>query len=134
MIIFILCILNAGAGLYVVDSRSNPNKVVPNNTFIVGRYWSSWRRSYYAYDVYCYSNSTSSNVGYYLFPNGGKYYSGYNNVQTLRQTPSGIRLHFSSSSGGYWGIFTCQIPDSNGNTVETSIGIYSSTPGICVHP
>ena len=43
---------------------------------------------------------------------------------------SGVRLYFYShyNTPDIWGIFTCQIPDSEGNNVETSIGIYSSKP------
>ena len=92
---------------------------VANNSLIV-------KKSYMG--VYCYSNSTSTNIGCYIFPDSVSQYSNsYHDYIIQRQTNSGVHLH-SSYGANMWGIFTCEIPDSEGNTVETSIGIYSSEP------
>ena len=84
-------------------------------------------------DVYCYSNSTSPNVGYYMFPNGGRVYNDYSHYYYAisRLSYSGVRIYnYNYSTPNIRGIFTCEIPDSKGNTIETSIGIYSSMPGM----
>ena len=110
-----------GAGLLVQGSPA------ANNTYIVYT-----NNRYSTYEIYCYSNSTSSSVGYFRFPNNQLRYSGslYTHYVS-RQSPSGIKMYNNQRSYGYpslFGIFTCQLPDAEGNTVETSLGIYSSTP------
>lgn len=116
---FSIYVFLTGAGLYVDGSPA------PNNTFISG-----FSSRYSTYNVYCYSNSTSTSVGYFRFPNGGRYYSSYPDYHYIsRQNPSGIYMY--KRSGTYlqsYGIFTCELPDSEGNIVETSLGIYSSIP------
>ena len=87
--------------------------------------------SYCRVDVYCYSNSTSTSAGYYIFPNDIRQYSisDYYDYSVAREAYSGIRINnYASYNPDIWGIFTCEIPHSEGNTVETSIGIYSSMP------
>ena len=127
----VFCATHAGSGIYVQSSQDITNTAVVNNSLIVQRsicYYCSEN----VIDLYCYSNSTSQSVGYIEFPNGGRYYSSqYYYYYPERQTYSGIRLYGTKSryqSIGIWGIFTCELPDSEGNTVKTSIGIYSSTP------
>ena len=99
---------------------------VTNNSLIVQR-----SRCYYCkVNVYCYSNSTSVNTGYYIFPNGGRISdSRYYDYTVDQRSYSGVRIRsYRYDTPDIWGIFTCEIPDSEGNTVETSIGIYSSMP------
>ena len=91
----------------------------------------SYTCSYCRITLDCYSNSTLTSVGYFLFSNGARLYSNsrYYDYNIYRLTNSGVRLRSYSTSGpDIFGIFTCELPDSEGNTVETSIGIYSSTP------
>ena len=108
-----------GAGFYVDESNYLNNVAVANNSLIVTRHS--------RVDVHCYSNSTSTNIGYYIFPDSvSQYRSSYHSYNIYRQTNSGVRLY--SYNTNIWGIFTCEIPDSEGNNVETSIGIYSSMP------
>ena len=110
------------------------NTPIANNTMIVGGSCSSCN-----YNVYCFSNSTSSSVGYYVFPNGVRYSSSSYNHYISRESVSGIRIYSNAYYNRYygtrnipsiWGIFTCELPDSEGHTVETSIGIYSSRPSV----
>ena len=109
-----------GAGFHVDHSYYLNNVAVANNSLIV-------KQSYSYLEVYCYSNSTSTDIGYYIFPDSvSQYSSSYHRYSINRRTSSGVRLY--SSNPNMWGIFTCEIPDSEGNTVETSIGIYSSKP------
>lgn len=92
-------------------------------------------------DLHCYSNSSSSSVGYIYFPNGRRYSSSYTYYYYMvvsRVSPSGILTYnYRHYDPDYWGIYTCQIPDSNGRTLETNIGIYSSMPSmyqfVCVN-
>ena len=89
--------------------------------------------------MYCHSNSTSQSVGDYFYPDGYTTYSdsipsyyiitmcteldmlvfGYVNV---------IHIHPLSGVSSF-----CKIPDSDGNTLEVSIGIYSSMPSEFKH-
>ena len=91
----------------------------------------SYSCSYCRVDLICHSNSTSQSVGYYIFPNGARLYSNsdYGDYNIFRDGYSGIRVRsYSSSTPDYYGIFTCELPDSEGNTLYTSIGIYSYMP------
>ena len=134
---FLPSLLNVGAGIYVANSYYIANTPIANNTMIVGGSCSS---SSCNYVVYCFSNSTSSNVGYYVFPDGTRKNSNnYYDHHISRESVSGIRIYsnayYSHYYGGrniprMWGIFTCELPDSEGHTVETSIGIYSSRPSV----
>ena len=121
-------IIKTGAGFYVASSYYLNNVAVTNNSLIVQK-----SSCYYCsrVEVYCYSNSTSANTGYYIFPNADRISSDSRHYDYTvdQQTYSGVRIRSYSSRTPYiWGIFTCEIPDSEGNTVETSIGIYSSMP------
>ena len=123
-------ILYAGAGVYVVNSDSHKYTAVPNNALIV-------RDSSCSYscqvDFYCYSNSSSSSVGYIIFPNGGQVYNDYDyyDMSVSRVSPAGIRAHnYHNYNPDYWGIYTCQIPDSLGRNIVRNIGIYSSMPSM----
>ena len=116
-----------GAGFYVSSSYYLNNVAVTNNSLIVQK-----SSCYYCrVAVYCYSNSTSSTTGYYIFPNGHRRSSDSRHYDYTvdQQSYSGVRIRsYRHDTPNIWGIFTCEIPDSDGNTVETSIGIYSSMP------
>ena len=122
--------MHEGAGIYVHHSQyfASTSGAVANNSLIVLKpYTCSYCRIY----LDCYSNSTLQSVGYFLFSNGARLHSNtdYYDYNINRLTNSGIRLRsYSTSTPDLFGIFTCELPDSEGNTVETSIGIYSSTP------
>ena len=124
-----------GSGLYIQSSVYVNQQAVLNNSLVVprSRSCSNYYCSETVLDLYCYSNSTSSSVGYYMYPDGNRYSSSDSYRYTVvRQSYSTLQLYGASSryygSMSIWGIFTCELPDAEGNTVETSIGIYSSSP------
>lgn len=124
-------IILAGAGIHVVNSYYTRNKPVSNNALIVQQ--SSCYSNCRKVDFYCYSNSTSSSVGYVYFPNNVRYYSSSSNyyMTVSRVSPGGIHIYnYYRNSPSVWGIYTCQIPDSRGRTLERNIGVYSSTPSM----
>ena len=121
-----------GAGIYVSSSYYVNRLAVSNNSLIVPKPTTCYDCKV---NVYCYSNSTSSSVGYYKFPNNQRRYSdnNYYDFKVGRINPSGIRIRsYGYGAPDIWGIFTCELPDSEGNTVETSIGIYPSRQSMCV--
>ena len=66
-----------------------------------------------------------------MLPNNARRYSesSYYYYNIFREGYSGIRLrNYRYEHPNYFGISTCELPDSEGNTLETSIGIYSSMP------
>ena len=124
-------IFYTGAGIHVEESLFHNNSAMHNNSVIV-------KKSCYNCKVkfYCYSNSSSSNVGYVQFPTGSLRYndSDYYQWEITRINPSGIRVRsYQDTDPNSWGIFTCRLPDSNGNIIETSIGVYSRMPGMSMY-
>ena len=119
--------VSSGSGLYVQRSYYISSSAIANNSYIVRGTSSS---SYI--NVYCYSNATSGGTGYFKYPNGVRQYSTsnyhYYRIEQLSYTGVSISRSSSWSSPNIYGIFTCEVPDSRGVTVETSIGIYSSRP------
>ena len=118
--------------MYIEHSRYHSNTAVTNNSLIVSGS-SSCRGC--RVNVYCYSNTTSSNVGYVIFPNGGRVYSDrdYRDMSVYRVNPSGIHFYnYRSYTIDYYGIYTCELPDTEGNTLEISVGIYSSIPSMII--
>ena len=94
-------------------------------------------RSYYCSErlkLYCYSNASSHGVGYVTAYNGYRYSSGsYSELSVSRQNPAGLLLSYHAcrySSGLPSGVYTCEIPDASGMITESSIAVYSSTPGM----
>ena len=124
--------LFTGIGIYVVNSYYLDNTPVTNNSLIVRQRSSGQGCSI---NVYCYSNTTSSDVGHVIFPNGEVYSNEFSgNVRVDRKNPSGIQFQNSKAHSyylGHYGIYTCELPaDFEGNTLEASIGIYRSTPSM----
>ena len=103
------------------------HSAVVNNSLIVQK---SGTCRYCKVDVYCHSDSTSEDVGYYVLPNGREEYRTTTYYYSIgRVGYAGVRIRsYSSHTPTIWGVFTCVIPDSEGNTIEISIGIYSSLP------
>ena len=104
--------MNAGIGMYVQYSEYINGMAVKNNSLIVQKQ-SSCR--YCKVDIYCYSNSSSQNVGYYLFPNGGTVYSDSNHYYYYvhRTGYSGLRMRnyhdytpsMKHAGNKYWNLF-----------------------------
>ena len=118
---------NAGSGIYVQRSRYIRSSAVANNSLIVRGSSSS-----YYIDAQCYSNSTLGSTAYFRFPDGSREYSdsneNYYRIEQLSYTGVRISRYSSRYNPNIYGIFTCEVPDSRGITIETSIGIYSSRP------
>ena len=105
--------------VYVAKSMNREDVILANNSAIL---YDSPTCSGCVTEFYCLSNSTLSGVGEVVFPDG-----------TVHTTDSVERLAFStlrvqlSNSQPTTGIFTCRLPDTNGNILEASIGLYSTT-------
>ena len=118
--------------MYIEDSRYHESMAVTNNSLIVSN---SYKCHECEVNVYCYSNTTSSNVGYVIFPNGGRVYNDrdYHDISVYRVNPSGMHFYnYRSYTIDYSGIYTCELPDTEGNTLEASVGIYESTPSMII--
>ena len=116
------------ATIYVARSLNFSGIVPANNSFIV-HYPSSC--SGCQVDFTCYSDSTSSGKGEVVFPDGNAYSSaasldgGYT-VERLQYSTLHVQV---SNLYPTLGVFTCKLPDSNGKTIHTSIGVYASPTG-----
>ena len=124
-----------GAILYVENSL-NYRGFIPVNNSIIFHYPASC--SGCVVDFFCFSNSTLSGVGEVVLPDGsilwnGTSFNGNITVErlpfsTLRvQVPISSNLTFRMSHNG--GIFTCRLPDTNGDIQERSIGVYTESVG-----
>ena len=110
----------AGSGIYIEHSRYVSNRAATNNSLIE---WTNY------FSVQCYSNSTSGDRAYFRFPDGSRVYSDSDHYDySIGQLSyTGVQISYYSTPD-INGIFTCEVPDSRGIMVETSIGIYFSTP------
>ena len=124
---------STGGGIYVDSSRYIDDEPISNNSLVVLSSYCQHCGSQ-ALDIYCFSNATSASSRYYRFPDRHRYSTSQYNYEVSQQSYSGTRIHVCSAYNYYchypsiWGIFTCEIPDSEGNTIQTSVGIYSSMP------
>ena len=109
---------------YVVDSYDQEDTILANNSAILHHPWSCLGCSV---EFYCFSNSSLSEVGEVVFPDG--------TTHTKSIQPMVERLPFAtlrvqvSNSQPMTGVFTCRLPDSNGNILETSISLFNGTIG-----
>ena len=118
-----------GADIYLAESHNYKAGLVANNSFIVHHPDSCSNQC--LTDIYCYSNSSLMGTGAVIFPNGVVYSSNSTpytnfNVEILH---SAIHLVVPNTLQGSThlneGIFTFVIPDSNGNMLPLSLGLYS---------
>ena len=129
--------------LYVVDRHDNKGTLLPNNSMIFHRPLSC---SHCQIEFYCFSNSTLSGVEEVIVPNNTmhSFLSGVGDVIVPNNTMQGghsgqvlverlpystLHVQVPNTALRNVGIFTCRLPDSNGNTLDTSIGLYSSDIG-----
>ena len=123
LITFIIIYFSAGAGIYVEHSQFISNSAVANNTAVrlTSVDCENCRLSFY-----CLSNSTTNTSKAILqYPSGRKFPT---------QELYSLRVNWVNSSGFYahnngryipgQGIYTCEMPDSNGNLLMLSIGVY----------
>ena len=90
--------------------------------------------------LFCYSNSTvaaSSSAAVFSYPPNNwdisqQSSSYYNPIAIQRIVPSGISLRYQYT--GYQsqtsGIYSCKVPDSHGNEIQFSVGLYSTDVGM----
>lgn len=115
--------------LYVAKSFKFIGIQTANNSLIV--HYPSTCPSCFI-EFYCFSNSTLSEVGEIVFPDGNAYSDDITqNSKYVVETEDYATLHVQllDSTRDYSGIFTCKLPDSYGNTIEISVGIYADFSG-----
>lgn len=116
-----------GAEIYVAHSLNYSGVTVANNSLIVHHPPSCHSCKT---EFYCYSNSTFSNVGEVIFPDGSVHHTNpvrgtdyY--VERLKHSGIHIQVHNLNAQG----IYTCKLPDSSGSILDVSIGLYRDLPG-----
>ena len=116
-----------GAVMFSVQSKNYKNQLIANNSFIVHNDPYSCSSDDCFTEIYCYTNSSLMSAGEIIFPDGNVYnYSGYVMTTMVEFLGSAIHLVVSNADSSE-GIFTFVIPDSNGNMVHLSFGLYSSS-------
>ena len=113
--------------VYVAESYDHEDVIVANNSAVLYHPGSCLNCPVV---FYCFSNSTSSGVGELILPDGTTHHHNTDSSQLLveRLPFSTLRVQVSNSQP-ITGLFTCRLPDSNGNTMETTIGLYNGTLG-----
>lgn len=120
--------LHTGAGIYVLYSRYISSSAVANNTIAVRTNGPCSHCDMY---FYCHSEATRG-TAYIRFPNNARIYSNsrYADMRVYQENPSGVRAYnYPRWTPDYFGVYTCEAPDSRGNILHFSIVWYSSTPG-----
>ena len=115
--------LISGAGLYAARSdRSISSGPIANNGVIVS--------SSYALRLECISNSSMAGVGSIITSNGtiispGTFTSPWFFTDPFSR-PGALRLRLISDKlrSSHQGIYTCTIPDDNGNIISLNVGLY----------
>lgn len=117
-----------GAELYVDQSSNFNTRLVANNSIIV-HCDSLTMNCVREVDVYCYSNTTleETEAGEVTLPNGISYATLLNAQYTVRKLHSAVNLVVKTRLNQ--GIYSFMLPDSNGNILHLSVGIYESYPG-----
>ena len=127
--ICIMFLYNPGAGVYVTHSQYISSAAVSNNTAI------KLECQTCQLALYCYSNSSAASSSAVIrFPNGRdmSYVSSYyKTVRVQREYPSGIYLNYQSRRyySATSGIYICKVPDSHGNVIQFSFGLYFGEVG-----
>ena len=118
--------LYAGGGIFVEGSQYINSKPGANNTALRFKTSSCY---YCQVNVYCYSSATSAIVSVVL-PDGNEQFTGRYSTYIIEQvSPSGLHFKNSRYYNPPQGIYTCRMPDSDGNTLEMSFGLYYSNIG-----
>ena len=128
----LLLLTHTGAGIFVnTGDGSVPTGVLPNNGIVITKDVTSGMR----FAFLCHSGSTEVEVGQFLDPNGNSLPIGQttgpfavgrigNPIQPasfLVQNLAGFEIALTAADEG---VYTCHIPDENGNDVDVNIGIY----------
>ena len=125
----------AGAGIYVTHSieHGGTQAAQPNNTYIVADTGPS--SSPTRVSLYCCSNSSTSNIGSFTFPDGITTSSDYSTVSIQQQSgefagcvlfqivaATYISYQLRGSHGP--GVISCNVPDANGRVNQVSFGLF----------
>jgi hypothetical protein len=126
-----------GAGIYVSSAYygyAGRQAAQPANTYINVDSGSSYINTY-RFRLYCCSNSTASYVGSITDPRGSVYTGRFNDLSVTRYSTGSsytgcIQFHgyeryssFSYTSG----VYTCNIPDANGQTQNVNFALYGQS-------
>ena len=111
--------------MYVAESYNQEDAILSNNSAILYHPLSCY---YCPVEFYCISNSTLSGVGDLVLPDGSIIHSDSSGLSVERLPFSTLHIQVSNSLAAT-GLYTCKLPDSNGNTLETTIGLYNGTLG-----
>ena len=88
----------------------------------------SYRSGYYCRSVlqlYCYSDVALQNVGFVTAYDGYTYSTGSHNYMTVAwQNPAGLYLHYQTCSHLPSGVYTCTLPNSDGEPTDFSVAIF----------
>ena len=106
----------------------------PNNTYLSIYSTGYSSNSYYRFDIYCCSNRSSySNVGSFTEPYGNTYTSNFNYMRIDRYSSSStyagcVQFYGYQHPYNYFsynpGVYTCNIPDSSGETQRLNFALY----------
>ena len=121
-----MCVFSEEIMVYVAESYNHEDVIVANNSAVLYHPGSCLNCPVV---FYCFSNSTSSGVGELVLPDGTTHHDTNSSQLSVERLPFATLRVQVSNSQPITGLFTCRLPDSNGNTMETTIGLYSGTVG-----
>lgn len=110
-------------------SRYISSSAVANNSIAV---LANGPCSYCDMYFYCYSEATTGRA-YLRFPNNVRIDTDHNYEDvTVQQThPPGVRVNnLRYKTPDYFGVYTCEMPDSRGSVLHFSVVWYTSLPGM----
>ena len=126
----------AGAGVYVSQTQRYAGRQAaqPNNTYLSIYSGLSYSYSYIRFNIYCCSNqSSSSYIGSFIDPYRSTYTGSFYDLRIETHSYSstyagcirlyGYRYYYSSLSFTS-GVYTCNIPDANGQTQRVNFALY----------
>ena len=117
-----------GASLHAGIAANQYNKrPIANNGLIIARSDDTIR-------LVCASNSSQPDVGEIIGRDGNTLTSGSGwDVNNLGNVPGFIRATNTAFSATDQGIYTCTLPDNNGNVMVFNVGLYSTAfNGECI--
>ena len=111
--------------MHVAESYDKEDTILSNNSAILYHPPSC---SDCLVEFYCISNSTLSGIGDLVLPDGSIVHTDSSGLSVERLPFSTLHIQVSNSQA-VTGLYTCRLPDSNGNSLETTIGLYNRTLG-----
>ena len=111
--------------MHVAESYDKEDTILSNNSAILHHPPSCYDC---LVEFYCISNSTLSGIGDLVIPDGSIHHTDSSGLSVERLPFSTLHIQVSNSLA-VTGLYTCRLPDSNGNSLETTIGLYNRTLG-----